>query len=115
MNQAAENEREGPDVRSVGSYAEARRQKRALLAEQQSRWAEGESVSPEEMLQRWPTDPQTDSDVASLLFKDLLQRRTQGDEPSIDEYNERFPNHKRSLAGLISRQEFLRSIGDESS
>ncbi len=122
MNFSPEGADDDLDAPSVGSaferrpgFAELRSLKRELLAEQQSRWAEGKPVSPEELLQRWPTDPQADGDVASVLFEDLLQRRLQGEDPSVDEYSQKFPEHKLSLEGLISHQDFLRSVGMESS
>jgi serine/threonine protein kinase len=88
--------------------------KRDLLAEQQSRGVEDRPASPEELLPRWPTEPRADADVASLLFENLLQRRAIGEEPSLDEYSQQFPEHKDSLAGLFSNQNFLRSISGDS-
>ena len=59
---------------------------------------------PEELLPRWPTDPKADPDVASLLFEDFLQRRQRGEEPSASEYEERFPEHRDSLADLFRQR-----------
>ena len=122
MNSSRHNRNEDSDSSSaVGSleprpdFAELRSRKRALLADQQSRWAEGNPASPEELLQRWPTNPQDDPDVASLLVEDLLQRRMHGEEASVDDYSQRFPRHRDSLAGLLSRQDFLHSVSVESS
>jgi serine/threonine protein kinase/tetratricopeptide (TPR) repeat protein len=93
----------------------ARSLKRELLEEQRAAWEQGVPKTPEEMLARWPTNADHDPDVASLLFEDFLQRRRQGDQPSVDDYEERFPAHKHSLAKLISRQEVLRSVGGDES
>ena len=95
-------------------FAELRSRKRELLAEQKNRWSEGDPPPVDELLERWPTDPQGDADVASLLMQDMLQRRMHGEEASQDEYSRRFPKHKDSLAGLVSRHDFLRSVGVES-
>ena len=117
MSSSREDFETSSSVESVEArpgYAALRIEKRKLLAEQKTRWAEGQSVSPEEMLQRWPTNPHDDSDVASVLFEDLLQRRARGEDPNLDEYSQKFPEHKHSLGSLISRQDFLRSVGAES-
>src|ERR1700722_2157589 len=122
MNSSPKNQNDELDASSVGSlidlppdFAALRSQKRALLEEQRSRWEEADAASLEEVLQRWPSGPQTDPDVASVLFQDLLQRRLHGENPSLDEYSQRFPEHKLSLAGMVSHQDFLRSVGVECS
>ena len=80
MNSPLDNQKDLDALSVRGSvdhhtdFASLRSQKRELLAEQQSRWAEGNPVSPEELVKRWPTDPKADSDVASVLFEDLLKR-----------------------------------------
>ncbi len=61
-----------PDV--TQSFAILRGRKRESLAEQRVRWDEGTSVPAEELLGRWPTDP----DAASLLVEDYFQRRRRG-------------------------------------
>jgi serine/threonine protein kinase/tetratricopeptide (TPR) repeat protein len=96
------------------SFAEARTQKRALLAQMRGSWQQDTPVSPENVLARWPTDPQADPDAASVLFADFLQRRCRGEEPSIQEYQSRFPQHQTSFANLLSQQAVLRSLGGDS-
>src|SRR5262245_16609442 len=80
-------------------FAAARAVKRELLEELRSRQTEGEAVRAEELLPRWPTDPRRDPDIASLLFVEFNQRRQKGEAPSLSELEERFPEHKHSLAG----------------
>ncbi len=58
----------------VCDFLQQRTIKRELLAELRQSWLQGEPVSPDEILQRWPTDPTRDQDVASLLFEDHLHR-----------------------------------------
>ena len=68
------SERLGPDDRSrtwrtrspEPNPAEARSQKRDLLAEQQEDWAADRPAPPEHYLERWPTDPKADPDAASV-------------------------------------------------
>src|SRR5438132_6145423 len=83
------------------SFTAARSIKRKLLEELCAGPKVNGSVHPEELLPRWPTDPKKDPDVASLLFEDFRQRRQRGEQPSIAEYHERFPEHKDSVANLI--------------
>src|SRR5439155_5946470 len=97
------------EVKSLG-FAEARSLKRELLDELRASREDGMAVRPEDLLPRWPTDPKADPDVASLLFEDFQQRRLQGDDPSASEYEERFPDHRDSLAGLFRHDAVLRSM-----
>src|SRR5260370_20071555 len=84
--------------------------KRELLAELCAESSKENSVRPEVLLPRWPTDPGNDPDVASLLFEDFRQRQRRGEKPSIEEYDERFPEHKDSVASLFHYHDFLRSV-----
>jgi len=93
------------------SFAAARSLKRALLDELRAGQEEGSPRQPEELLMRWPGDPRKDPDVASLLFEDFQQRQRQGDDPSIEEYEERFPEHKDSLADVFRHHAVMRSLG----
>jgi serine/threonine protein kinase/tetratricopeptide (TPR) repeat protein len=88
---------------SPASYAHERSCKRDLLREQQAAWDSGCPASPEELLQRWPTDPRRDGDAVSILIADLLQRRRRGETPSLQEYVNRFPEQKQFLDPLRTR------------
>src|SRR5260370_14046168 len=92
-------------------FVAARRLKRELLADLDTGWEAGQPVRPEELLSRWPGDAQADPDVASLLFEDYCQRQQRGEQPSHQEYNDRFPSQRNSLASISRRQELLRSLG----
>jgi serine/threonine protein kinase/Tfp pilus assembly protein PilF len=83
-------------------FLESRRKKRELLER---------AAPPEEVLRDWPGDPSRDADVASLLFDDFCRRRDRGDEPSLSEYEDRFPEHRDSLADLVRRQDIFHSLG----
>jgi serine/threonine protein kinase/Flp pilus assembly protein TadD len=91
-------------------FASLRAAKRELVEELRSRRAEGEAVRPEELIQRWPTDPHTDADIASLLFEDYCQRQRAGEDASIVEYERRFPEHQDSLAVLVRQHAVWRSL-----
>ena len=95
-------------------FSMLRARKRELLDEQRSRWAEGQPLQPEELLGRWPTDPDSDPDAASLLLEDYLQRRRRGGEVSLAEYERRFPEQERALEGLLAQETVFRSMGGES-
>jgi eukaryotic-like serine/threonine-protein kinase len=96
------------------SYSSLRVRKRELLHLQRSRWEEGQPVGPEALLARWPTNPNSDPDAASLLLEDYLQRRRSGEEASLVEYERRFPEQKRALDGALAQETILRSIGARS-
>jgi serine/threonine protein kinase/tetratricopeptide (TPR) repeat protein len=96
-------------------FASARSLKRELLAELEASHESGHPCRPEDLLVRWPTDPRSDPDVASLLFADYQQRVSQGESLDTDAYEERFPEHRDSLARLFRQHEVLRSLGASAS
>jgi serine/threonine protein kinase/tetratricopeptide (TPR) repeat protein len=95
-------------------FSSLRARKRELLEFQRSCWAEGRPVAPEEILGRWPTNPDSDPDAASLLLEDYLQRRRRGDQASVVEYAHRFPEQERALKGALAHETIARSIHGES-
>src|SRR5579872_31077 len=58
----------------VGDFLQQRTVKRELLNELRNSWLQGNPVPVDDLLQRWPTDPDSDGDVASLHFEDYLHR-----------------------------------------
>ena len=105
---------EGPSAEQPLGFAAVRSLKRELLEELRHGGAEGGPVRPEDLLPRWPTDPRKDPDVASLLFEDFCRRQRQGEPASVSDYEQRFPEHKDSLAGLLREHAVLRSLGGAS-
>jgi serine/threonine protein kinase/tetratricopeptide (TPR) repeat protein len=93
-------------------FSIVRSRKRALLGEQRAGWETGQPPSPEELLSRWPSDPQNDPDVASMLVEDFFQKRQRGEEPSLEDFGRRFPDHSKSLTGLLSCRDAFRSLGE---
>jgi serine/threonine protein kinase/Flp pilus assembly protein TadD len=89
---------------------DARGQKRELLAEQQADWAANRPAPPEHYLERWPTDPRQDPDAASLLVAEIFQRRERGEQPTVDHYEKRFPEHSRMLDALVRHQDMIQSL-----
>jgi eukaryotic-like serine/threonine-protein kinase len=95
----------------AGSFAAERSIKRALLDELCRGWQENRPIPPEDLLQRWPSDPAQDADVASLLYEDFLQKQQHDPDVSVADYEQRFPAHKDSLAGLFRHHAVMRSLG----
>lgn len=92
------------------SFVAARCTKRKLLAELCGESEDDRPARPEDLLPRWPTNPAADPDVASMLFEDFRQRSRRGEQPSLGEYEQRFPEHKDSVASLVRHHDFLRSV-----
>jgi serine/threonine protein kinase/Tfp pilus assembly protein PilF len=111
-----EESRDSLDARrpAAASFSMTRARKRRLLEEQRSAWVEGRPAPPEDFLGRWPTDPGTDPDAASLLLEDYLQRRRRGEDGSLSDYQERFPGQGGALQGLLAQETVYRSMGRES-
>ncbi len=99
---------------SQAVFSTVRARKRAILEEQRRGWMEERPERPEELLNRWPTDPKRDPDAASLLLEDYLQRRRRDRSTSLSDYQDRFPEQSRSLEGLRAREAALRSTGEQS-
>jgi serine/threonine protein kinase/Flp pilus assembly protein TadD len=99
------------DVTVRVDYLDVRRRKREALNELSTPRGDGSRRSPEDVLPHWPTDPADDADVASLLFEDFCHRRERGEQASLADYEERFPEHGDSLAELVRRQDFFHSVG----
>jgi hypothetical protein len=106
------------EIAPAPGYAEARSLKRELLNELRAGWERDEPVRAEDLLPRWPGNPDEDPDVAGLLLEDYCQRQRHrpatGDPPRPEEYQQRFPSHRGSLAGLVRQQEMLRSLAGAS-
>ena len=91
---------------------DVRARKRELLDEQRSGWAEGRPARPEEFLGRWPTDPDSDPDAASLLLEDYLQRRRRGeDRQACRITSDASPSRARRSKGSLARETVFRSMG----
>jgi serine/threonine protein kinase/Tfp pilus assembly protein PilF len=95
-------------------FAEVRTRKRELLEELRDGADDGRPLRPEDLLPRWPTDPHADPDIASLLFTDYCERQRRGEPVSASDYEQRFPEHRDSLASLLRQHGVLRSLGDAS-
>jgi serine/threonine protein kinase/tetratricopeptide (TPR) repeat protein len=105
---------ERPPSPPVAGFVDARSRKRELLAEMNAGWEQGRPVRAEELLPRWPVPPAGDADVASLLFEEYQQRQKQGDEKSLSDIGQRFPEHSDSLISLMRAHDLLQSVGGSS-
>src|SRR4051794_26596707 len=92
-------------------FQQLRRRKCDLLAEIHQPPSDGPRPTPEDLMPLWPTPAKNDVDFASLLLEDYRRREEDGEEPCVDEYEKRFPEHGEPLRGLIRQQEFLQSLG----
>jgi eukaryotic-like serine/threonine-protein kinase len=100
-----------PDgVHSVGAFLQQRTLKRELLAELRNSWEQGNPIPVDDLLSRWPGDPDTDGDVVSLLFENHLQRtRIVPSSPAMD-VQATVPR-QQSVLDMVRHHELLRSVG----
>ena len=110
QDDSCDNSERQPSLGLPPDFLDARSRKRELLDEMSTGWAEGRPVRAEELLPRWPTNPAGDGDVASLLFEEYQQRRDQGDDVSLADIHNRFPEHHDSLAALMRGHDVFRSV-----
>src|SRR5437588_5042790 len=94
-------------------FLASRSVKQRLLEEQRAGWEAGKGARLEELIARWPGDPNADPDAASLLFEEYCQRRRLGEQVAPEELGKRFPSQRKFLASLSFQQELLRSLGGE--
>jgi eukaryotic-like serine/threonine-protein kinase len=95
-------------------FANLRSRKRQVLSVQQSCWDAGRPMRPEDLLELWPIDAKSDPDAAGVLLEDYLRRRGRGDDASLEEYAQRFPDQQPSLVKAHARETALFSRGGES-
>jgi serine/threonine protein kinase/Flp pilus assembly protein TadD len=91
-------------------FVGARSVKRQLLGELTDSHDRGAPVQPEDLLVRWPTDATADRDFASLLYEDYCRREQSGDQPSLADYQQRFPSQRDSLIAQLRQNGVLRSL-----
>jgi len=84
--------------------------KRELIAELRESWEEGDPVSVDELLTRWPTDLASDKDVASLLFENYLHHTGAVSPSSVGKSDQPAPPQE-SVVELLRNHEVLRSLG----
>jgi hypothetical protein len=110
-----------PDVRefvAAAGIAGAADLVAVLRADQRFRWLTGQRVLAEEYLAQFPVlkeDPET---AAALVAGEYLLRRALGEEPSLDEYLQRFPdlagNLRQRLLATPAVEEITRPASDSS-
>src|SRR5437588_1670978 len=109
---SSEQRSERPDsgTPAPGDFLRARSIKRELIRELEASHEQGKPLPPEAVLARWPTDPADDRDVASLLFDDYCRREHSGEQPSLIDYQQRFPAQRDSLASHFRKHGVMRSL-----
>jgi serine/threonine protein kinase/Flp pilus assembly protein TadD len=101
-----------PDLPPAHDFLRERSLKRELLAELRQSWDEGDPVPMEDLLARWPTDPASDKDVASLLFENYLHRsRVASLSAAGKSEHDAPPPPPDSVVDLFRNHEVLRSLG----
>ncbi|MBC7821610.1 MAG: serine/threonine protein kinase, partial [Planctomycetaceae bacterium] len=91
------------------SFLAVRSMKRQLLSELTEPSGPTEA-DLNDLLGRWPTEPDGDPDVAGLLFQDFRNRSRRGIPVSRGKYEQEFPQHRDSLDSLFNHQAFLGSL-----
>jgi serine/threonine protein kinase/Tfp pilus assembly protein PilF len=65
------------------------------------------------VLARWPTNPANDQDAARMIFEAFCRHRQKDPSASLQEYLERFPEHREALSDLARQNDFHKSLGSE--
>jgi predicted Ser/Thr protein kinase len=80
-----------------------------LLDEQQARWARGECVPVEELLQDNAALGATADAVLDLIYQEVLLRQQRGERPQLEEYLGRFPHLAKPLRDQFEVHQALES------
>jgi formylglycine-generating enzyme required for sulfatase activity/tRNA A-37 threonylcarbamoyl transferase component Bud32 len=75
--------------------------------DQARRWARGEQPLVEDYLQCYPQLRQSHDAVVALLHREFHLRRQAGQQPDLDTFAARFPDHIHLLRGLLDLQQRL--------
>lgn len=78
------------------------------LQEQKTRWANGDTVAVEHLLQRFPALSADGEAVLQLIYNEVLQRESKGEKPQLEDYLPRFPQWREEL---ILQFEVHRGLG----
>jgi serine/threonine-protein kinase len=78
-----------------------------LLVDQRERWRSGERVLVETYLEQQPTLRSDEEAVLDLAYRELLLRRRMSENPSEEEYFERFPQYEARLRKLMEVDRFI--------
>jgi serine/threonine-protein kinase len=83
-----------------------------LCIDQQERWQAGQRISAETYFQRYP-ELQADPDASvDLIYQEYLIRERLGEQPSLAEYQERFPAHAQMLQTQIEFHQAVQPNAD---
>jgi WD40 repeat protein/serine/threonine protein kinase len=69
----------------------------SLLLDQQQRWRQGECPTLEIYLEKYPSLRGRIEDVLTLLYHEVVLRERRGDQPSAEEYEQRFPEWAKEI------------------
>jgi tetratricopeptide (TPR) repeat protein len=83
-----------------------------LRADQRQRWLSGERIRVEVYLRRYPALAVDPDSVLDLIYGEFLLREQHGEQPTADEYRQRFPAHADTLQAQI---DLHRAVAVESS
>jgi serine/threonine-protein kinase len=81
-----------------------------LRVDQRARWQAGERILVESYLQRHPLLREHAEPLRDLLYHEFLLRQRHGEQPSLEEYRQRYPEH---MSVLQAQLELDRAIDGE--
>jgi hypothetical protein len=83
----------------LGRFADLETTERVavLLVDQRERWQVGERVPAESYLRRFPVLESNTEAIVELAFGEFLLREQRGEQPALEEYIWRFPDHQVRL------------------
>src|SRR5262249_17836735 len=74
-----------------------------LRVDQRLRWQAGERILVESYLQRHPLLREFAQPLRDLLYHEFLLRQRHGEQPTLDEYRQRFPVHRSILQAQLGQ------------
>ncbi|HLJ93473.1 MAG TPA: protein kinase, partial [Gemmataceae bacterium] len=80
-----------------------------LLLDQRRRWQAGDRMWLEIYLQKYPSLQTKADNLLELLYHEVVLREEQGENPTLEEYERRFPEHAEAIHLHFEVHEALRS------
>src|SRR5262249_39921058 len=80
-----------------------------LLRDQLERWQRGERVLVEPYLQQWPALCERPEMVLDLIYREVCLREQHGEQPTLEEYRCRFPEHAAALERQFALHQILQA------
>ena len=109
MSTSGESDRSSWALAEAGAAVDSREDSHSLLEQHRQCWRDGERLSVEAFLEKFPRPDLDDDMLLDLIYNEVLLREEHGDSPDLDEYLRRFPRFAGDLRSQFDVHRALES------